>query len=318
MAPVDLSYLRIYRGAKARVDVSLNVQNMIEINADSRLFASNQITASTLWLITRSSLDANTINAAASFQISDSSVVSHLATTGSVLGKLLLTTGTLTIDATSRIDVSARGFLGGRQPGNSLASTGSLAGFFPGMTVGFQAGSTGRTGAGYGGLGGAAEIGTVNPIYGLSTDPNDPGSGGAAGSTALGGNGGGQIRIVATTMQLDGVIKADGGNGFIDGGGGSGGGIRIDTMTLSGTGQITAAGGNGPFGGGGGGGRIAVYYQTNSGFNFGLVTATGGLGGGGRPNGNTGTVHLQQQIAGLMPLRDEAPANAPVMTAQAW
>jgi hypothetical protein len=276
------------------------------------------LSASTVQLFTRSTLDANSINAATSLQIGDNSVVSHIATTGTVLGKLLLNTATLSIDPTSKIEVSARGFLGGRQPGNPFVSTGSLAGYFPGMTLGFQAGSTGRSGASYGGLGGAGEIGTVNPVYGDFADPNDAGSGGASASTGTGGNGGGLVRIVATTLQLNGVIKADGGNGFSDGAGGSGGGIRIDAVTLSGTGQITAAGGNGPYGGGGGGGRIAIYYQTNSGFNFAQVTAVGGLGGGGRPAGKNGTVHLQQQIAGLMPPHEQAPGKAPVVTAQAW
>jgi hypothetical protein len=314
---LSLTDLRIRRGAKAKIDVLLNVLNGIEISTDSRLVASNQVVASTIQLVTRSSVDANAINAATSFQISDNSIVSHIPTTGNALGKLLLNTATLVIDATSRIDVSARGFLGGRQPGNSLVSTGNLTGTFPGMTLGFQAGSTGRSGGSYGGLGGVGEVGTANPVYGDFADPNDGGSGGSA-ATGTGGNGGGEVRIVANTLQLNGVIKADGGSGVIDAAGGSGGGIRINTVTLSGTGQITAAGGNGIFAGGGGGGRIAIYYQTNAGFNFAAqVNAVGGIGGNGRPNGLNGTVHLQQQIAGLMPSHEEAPESAPVMTAQA-
>ena len=85
----------------------------------------------------------------------------------------------------------------------------------------------------------------------------------AAMSLLLRGNGGGLIRIVAQTINLDGLILANGaGGGTADAGGGSGGGIRIDVGTLAGTGQIRANGQDGKprvniGGGGGGGGRVA-------------------------------------------------------------
>jgi len=147
----------------------------------------------------------------------------------------------VTIDATSRIDVTGRGFLGGRQPGNPFAG--------PGMTNGFQSGSTGRSGGSYGGLGGSA-AGVANGVYGEFRNPNELGSGGAADSTFFGGNGGGLIRIVAQNLQLAGTITADGARGVntigsSDSGGGSGGAIRIDVGTLSGAGQIKAGGGSG-------------------------------------------------------------------------
>ena len=209
------------------------------------------------------------------------------------MGKLDITvTGTLQIDATSRIDVTARGFLGGRQPGNPFVGSGSQAGFFFGMTAGFQSGSTGRTGGSYGGLGGTGEVGAPNAVYGDFRNPNDPGSGGAA-ATGTGGSGGGLVRIIAQSLQLDGIIKADGGNGVIDASGGSGGSIRLDVGILTGAGQITATGGNGIFGGGGGAGRVGVYYQNLTGFNISRITAFGGIGGNGRPHGGAGTVYLQ-------------------------
>ena len=193
----------------------------------------------------------------------------------------------MTIDATSRIGVSGRGFLGGRQAGNPLVNSG--------MTVGFQAGSTGRSGGSYGGLGGNFS-GVASPVYGNFRDPNEPGSGGASDAPGrLGGNGGGLIRIVAQTLQLDGSIKADGGTSTSDccAGGGSGGGIRIDVGTLSGAGQITTNGGNAPLSSAGGaGGRIAIYYQAINGFTLSRITAFGGSGNG-APNGGAGTVYLQ-------------------------
>jgi hypothetical protein len=74
-------------------------------------------------------------------------VLTHGGTTSSTVKKLdILVTGTLQIDATSRIDVSGRGFLGGGQPGNPSPTNG--------MTLGFQAVNGSGNGASYGGLGG--------------------------------------------------------------------------------------------------------------------------------------------------------------------
>ena len=74
--------------------------------------------------------------------------------------------------------------------------------------------------------------------------------------------------------------------------------IRIDVGTLTGTGQIRANGQDGKprvniGGGGGGGGRVAIYYQIITGFDLTKISAFGGLGNGGLPNGAAGTVYLQ-------------------------
>ncbi|MDA2924147.1 cadherin-like domain-containing protein, partial [Acidobacteria bacterium AH-259-L09] len=215
-------------------------------------------------------------------------VLTHSPTTATTVKKLDLTiTGTLQVDATSRIDAVARGFLGGNRTGNPFGGSG--------MTVGFAAGSTGNAGGSYGGSGGAA--GTPNPVYGDFRDPSDPGSGGAATLGQQGGTGGGLIRIVAETLSLDGVITAGGGGpaGTCCAAGGSGGSIRIDVATLTGTGEIIANGagafGRAP-GGGGGGGRVAVFYQDITGFNVAKITALGALGSA-APNGGAGTVYLE-------------------------
>ena len=232
----------------------------------------------------------------ASLTLQNSAVVTHSATTNTATFSLNLTVDrTLAVDATSKVDVTGRGFLGGAKPGNPFGDRG--------MTLGFAAGSTNRNGGSYGGIGGLLS-GTVNQVYGDFRDPNEPGSGGGAHNAAA-GSGGGLIRIVAQTLQLDGIITANGENAIsttdAGGGGGSGGGIRIDIGTLQGTGTINANGGNGGAGdgggAGGGGGRVAVYYETPGNFNLASqLTAAGGAGGAaGVPGGQNGSVFSQQQ-----------------------
>lgn len=286
---IALTNLRMKRAARIRIDSLLNLTSTLDVSSGSEFISTNRTIADTI-------------------NVAGNSVISHLPTTANASFKIDLSAEALTIDATSRIDVSTRGFLGGRQPGNTVGSRG--------MTLGFQPGSNGQSGGSYGGLGGAGQFQIPNPVYGNLADPNNVGSGGAAAfDGAFGGNGGGLVRIVAQTLQLDGSILANGDTAVVDGGGGSGGGIRLDVGTLSGSGQIRANGGNGvgtQSGGGGGGGRIAVYYQNGVGFNFSNVTAAGGQGRpGGGPNGQNGTVHLQQQMAVLAPFE-----KAPVMNAE--
>ncbi|MBI4489577.1 MAG: RHS repeat protein, partial [Deltaproteobacteria bacterium] len=76
-----------------------------------------------------------------SLTLRNGATVTHSTATGASTSNLDLTVDTtLTIDATSRIDVTGQGFLGGLQPGNPFGGTG--------MTIGFQAGSTGKSGGG--------------------------------------------------------------------------------------------------------------------------------------------------------------------------
>ena len=151
---------------------------------------------------------------AGTISVTSNSAITQLPTTASSFFKVDLGASAFTLDATSKIDVSGRGFLGGRQPGNPFVGRG--------MTLGFQAGSSGDAGGGYGGLGG----GPSNPVYGNLGDPNEPGSGGAA-SVGPAGNGGGLIRISAQTFILNGSILANGeGGGCCDAGGGSGEGYE--------------------------------------------------------------------------------------------
>ncbi|HAV61005.1 MAG TPA: hypothetical protein DCY13_01400, partial [Verrucomicrobiales bacterium] len=201
-------------------------------------------------------------------------------------GLELVVDDALTIDATSRVDVTGRGYLGARRPGNNV---------WEGRTLGNTSvgGSTRRNGGSYGGSGGIGTAGgTANALYGQPEDPNEPGSGGGADSD-FGGHGGGLIRIVARNVTLNGQLVANGGAGTPWGGGGSGGGIKLTAETLGGAGSLSAHGGDAgstqP--GGGGGGRVAVLYQTLDGFPLANVLANGGTAWGAGANGS---LFLQQ------------------------
>ncbi|KAL3644317.1 hypothetical protein CASFOL_012249 [Castilleja foliolosa] len=72
-----------------------------------------------------------------------------------------------------------------------------------------------------------------------------------------GGRGGGRIWLeVNKTVDVLGMLLADGGDGGVKGGGGSGGSIYIKSRIMTGSGEICASGGDGFAGGGGG--RVSV------------------------------------------------------------
>ena len=148
--------------------------------------------------------------------LTDNSVLTHPGATSTSETHLEITTDTLTIDSTSVIDVSARGYLAGRTLGNT--------------TIGA---STGLSGGSYGGLGRTVSTGQSNDVYGDFLDPNELGSGGSGNGA---GSGGGLVRITAENIVLDGAIRADGETSFAAagnaGGGGSGGGILISTNVI--------------------------------------------------------------------------------------
>jgi hypothetical protein len=215
----------------------------------------------------------------------------------------------LTVDASSRLDVSAKGCTGTSSQGNG---PGGGAG-----TVNDTNGGGG--GGGHGGNGGNPQsIYAGGPSYGSVIEPVDLGSAGGAGFGGIGGAGGGAIRLIANQVFLvNGLISANGASGAVHGygasGGGAGGSIWITAGTLSGTGTINANGGIGPVvneedGGGGGGGRIALHFMTNE--FAGTVSVAGGPSTG---PGGQGTIHTSQtipciitvetgQVAGLAPM----------------
>lgn len=214
--------------------------------------------------------DRRGVVSAGTFEILGTSVLTHPASTlTNVYGLDLNVTETFTLDATSRLDVSARGYRGARSGDNSESS---------GRTLDNAPGSTRRFGGSHGGTGGAGDAGgTPAPTYGDPTAPVALGGGGGSDSGPA-GDGGGRVFISATRARIDGSILADGGNGSRFGGGGAGGSIRLICDERSGTGILRARGGNGASqSGGGGGGRIAVTYRRET-LPAGELSAPGGTG----------------------------------------
>ena len=237
-------------------------------------------------LITNGTVTIDGAHTFANLLVENGGVLTHSGTTVDTEQRLDLTVNSLSVDASSRIDVSSKGYLGGER-------TGTTDDF--GHTLGNVNGSYRYSGGSYGGLGGLPNSSYVrNDVYGDYTAPNELGSGGGGSSGNKGGNGGGLVRISATSLVLDGQILANGGSGYNYAGSGSGGGVRLDVTTLSGGGSISANGGSyaSNYSGGGGGGRIAIYYEDMSGFDGANISAGGGNGYSSY-DGGAGTIYLK-------------------------
>jgi hypothetical protein len=207
--------------------------------------------------------------------------LSHLDATTAFISWMDLEVGDLIIDANSRIDVTGRGYMGGRDYSER------------GRTQNNAFGSDAGAGGSYGGLGGHYSTSVPNAVYGNSANPAEIGSGGGAWANEDGGDGGGLIIIAASNITLNGQIIANGGEsaGSIAGDG-SGGAVNIETGTLTGTGNIYANGGGNGSGVGGGGGRIAVRYSTSMSLpapNFHVSGGTGQYG-----SGSAGSINVHQ------------------------
>ncbi|MEX2961790.1 fibronectin type III domain-containing protein [Microbulbifer sp. TYP-18] len=152
-----------------------------------------------------------------------------------------------------------------------------------------------KSGGSYGGLGGRDPLtGTSDPIFGSIDAPVDFGRGGyGIDETVEGSRGGGAIKLVASNrFEVYGDILAHGQDRPYRIGAGSGGSIWIETKELIGNSNtlIEASGGKGYQAAAGGGGRIAIYYESLTGFNpqheifsrsgsnYSSVTAYGGAG----------------------------------------
>ncbi|MGY4535517.1 hypothetical protein ACVW0Y_004672, partial [Pseudomonas sp. TE3786] len=164
-----------------------------------------------------------------------------------------LSAGMVEVDATSRIDVSAKGKFGN-------------------TNVQYLAGGS------YGGRGGSYSNYTTNSPYGDFREPVDLGTGGSAGGAFT--RGGGALKLTATVLKLDGLIQSNG-QAYSPSSYGSGSGgsllLRVGTLTLGDQARIEASGGQAVYGGGGGG-RVALYYDTVSqGSLLTQVWAKGGL-----------------------------------------
>ncbi|NUN15951.1 MAG: hypothetical protein HUU55_20180, partial [Myxococcales bacterium] len=208
--------------------------------------------------------------------------MTHGATVAAKAQKIDLRVQSLTVDATSSIDVSGLGY---------LAKTG-----WSNLT---QYGTCTNCGGSHGGRGGASSsANTVGVTFGQYRNPQFPGGGGG------GGIGGGLVRIEVTNpdgaITLHGKIMANGTAN--NNGGGAGGGVYLSAPVVQGNGGIEANGGAGQTccgynSGGGAGGRIAIvsakallgaFAFDNHGVNL------KAFGGAGWANGGAGTVFIQR------------------------
>ena len=213
-------------------------------------------------------------------KVVENGLISHYAATDTFTSGLYFTTGSMIIDNTGRIDVTGRGYRGGRvNPGND-----------PGLTTGNTVGSPGGAGGSHGGLGGHYS-GPAAPVYDSETNPIDLGGGGGNWG-GFGGAGGGRVLITTGVLSFDGTIIADGAvSGGAASGSGAGGTVNITATTLNGQGTVSAKGGSASGGVGGGGGRVAIKHGGLLGLAG--ISVFGGTGQYG--SGANGTVYLEQR-----------------------
>ncbi|MEM9177578.1 MAG: hypothetical protein AAGC67_20365, partial [Myxococcota bacterium] len=231
---------------------------------------------------------ADPLTVAGTLLVSERSVLTHPQTLATPSYEAALDVFATRIEVTSdsAIDVDARGYEGG------------FAGL-TGFTVGNVRAIAGlRDGGSHGGVGGddPTTSATAEALYGSPTDPRDLGAGGngATSGGQFGGDGGGRVFLVATDLQIDGRLSAEGGlpssNGRI--GMGAGGTLNLDVGRLDGTGEISADGGDlaGSNNAGGGGGRIAIRISQGTDFDEGAIHAFGG--DGFYADGGHGSIYL--------------------------
>jgi hypothetical protein len=200
----------------------------------------------------------------------------------------------MTINA-ANITVQSGGGISANMSGYNANSSYSAPASYYGSGIYYQGGGGGHGGAGGYGLSG---LGNGGGTFDSSTSPTYAGGGGGGYSpVSIGGKGGGAISLSVTgTLQVDGTLSANGGNGGGNGGGGgAGGSLKLSCATLSGTGSIAANGGNGvdSIGGGGGGGMIYASFNSNS-FSGNLSA----YGGGGYTYGGAGTIYFRTNTTG--------------------
>ena len=198
-----------------------------------------------------------------------------------------LTAQTLDIDATSAIDVSAKGW--------------------PAQDE--QSASVGGSHAGQGGI--SSESDAPQPVYGNPLLPVTPGQGGKADSgESL--RGGGALKVVVQTLNVAGKIRADGQSAPTPGGSGAAGGalwLDAGEATFTESAHISARGGAGAAeGAGGGGGYIRIAYDSLTGLDEATqVSVAGGTASDDTPDyarGQEGVVYIAQKGAPIHRVTD--------------
>ncbi|MET1080944.1 MAG: hypothetical protein ABWY06_23265 [Pseudomonas sp.] len=212
----------------------------------------------------------------AKIRVINSGVLSMRPVVSGATQGITLSADEILVDATSRIDVSGKGLLAP----DSMDS---------------------RCGASHGGLGGAPYC-VPNPVYGEYLTPVSLGLGGGTYGTVV-TRGGGALKLVTRSLQIDGQLLADGGGigGWSSTGAGAGGSLWIEAQLIAGsaTTRIFARGGSArdnASGGSGGGGRIAIYYAGLQGFDpLSQISVNGGVSVNGFPGG-AGSLHLENRV----------------------
>ncbi len=254
--------------------------------------------------------------------VRNSGKITHSATTSTVEYGLDFTADNVSVDASSSIDVSVKGY----RPvtANRFRVKGNVDALFQNNTIPGSA----DFGASHGGEPANAASGS-NFTYGNPFYPMDLGASGPTSDVSLGPGanytvGGGRVKMTIQsggTLTLNGTIQANGGAGYYNGsryGTGAGGSILISTPTLTGTGAIMASGGTSTYNSpGAGGGRVAIYYSALGG-GFALssihttIKACGGTSNPVTTYAGPGTVFLKQtsQTYGDMVMANCGNTNA--------
>ncbi|HSX88823.1 MAG TPA: hypothetical protein VLG17_12610, partial [Pseudomonas sp.] len=251
-------------------------------------------------------INSNTVIGAADFQHDGKSLIVEGATltlsgthsfesvvlrnsailTTPVQAALTLNAVSVDVDASSRIDLSAKGKL----PDTSLSTN-----YYSGGSYGGRGGHYSSSGTYYNAVG----------SYGDYRWPRELGTGGRGASSSSNRTyGGGALELQAESLALKGKILANG-QALSYSGSGSGGALllQVGSLTLGAQSLIQADGGGisgySSYYGGGGGGRVALYYRSLQGDLNNRLSAKGGLTGNSDAfHGSPGTVYIRNSQNG--------------------
>ena len=158
-------------------------------------------------------------------------------------GKLqIVAAGEVRVDAGGAIDVSGMGYVNGATYPGATGASGPSAGALGGSHLGR----------------GGQQNNTAGLTYGSMYRPLESGAASGVGPSA---SGGGAVKIIASSLVVDGSIRS---NGTAGGTGGAGGSVWISTSRVSGSGTIETNGGLANALGAGGGGALSIEFNDGS------------------------------------------------------
>jgi alpha-tubulin suppressor-like RCC1 family protein len=304
-APLIISDSRTLGAETNRVGIRVTTGRSVTITGDAQILHleidGGTVVLNSNYTFTSVAVTSGTLTAGA--YSNDNDGTAWTSTPGAGNGKLLFTTGSLTIGATGRIHMDGKGYMGGSSgrtqgasttgPGTNSGSNGDsqtsiLANGGGGASIAHLLVGHARGGGGsYGSLGESGWLMLpLASLYGASDFRTEAylGSGGGAGYNAgitQGGAGAGAISITASSVTIasGGNITANGQVGQHRAGSGSGGTIILNATALSNSGLIEARGGAASDIAAGGHGRIHI---AESAIRSGGVVTLAGLGQGTR------------------------------------